>query len=1114
MQRWLVTSFIIIAGLMALIAADQFLRAQTHAQNNELLESRLNFAATRFEQAIRQRIGVIEDMAELSLIGGQWAQEDDFGKVVRSLRDGDPAIQAVARVNPAGEVRYFLPAGGDGTLARVVGEQIAEGALFEKGRRLARTVVANPVTTRADQRFMTVAVPLFHGGEFRGFMIGVLDLTVLIRSILEIGQEGIGFQIKDADGRLFYSVTFTTGDVRRYEMKVADAWWELSDGWADRPPAPDGRVRGMLWLLGVLLILISAAYVNRRFDDSRGLSQAIASRLHALREETRKLGQSLNSQYRGGARQNGDARTRGRPGLLEKKIPVGLFHADAGGRLTLVNERWCEITGWDEGHALGRPWFDAITASDRDAVRKSWQQAVEKGRAFDGELRFVRPDGGQRWVLVQAVPASQENPASESFIGACTDITAQKTSAEAVKASEEELRTVLKGMQDTYFRTDDHGRIVRISESVGKLLGYEPGEMGGMPVYRLCLHARDRRQLISLLGKKGAAITDYELQLKKRDGSSVWVSLNARFCEQGGAGGPGIEGSVREITARKKIEARFLELTRSLESSREAAVVTTPEFIIEYVNPAYERMSGYRRDELLGREIDLTESSQGRPERHRKIMRALLEGKSYRGTFVNFHHNGSLFYEERTISPLRDEQGRITHIVATGHDVTARIHHQPDNGKLALSGCEPCGGLPGEQSFMEMLDKSLERARLHQRFVAVMLIGLEMPRDSGDGNGRDLEDCVIQAFLRRLREAVRDEDVVACFDNGEYAVLLDDISKLSHVSIIARKVVITITPPVELDQRRLALNASIGISIYPEDGEDGEALVRNARGAMLRARKLGRNKYQFSSADMSARILARRAMEEGLRHALERNEFVLHYQPQLDIHTNQVVGAEALLRWQHPELGLLFPGDFVPLLEETGLIETVGAWVLEQSFAQAHAWHRAGFTRLRITVNLSNRQFNDPDFITRIEGIIQRTGIEPALLELELTESVIMRNTRAANAALDSLDAMGVKFSIDDFGTGYSSLYYLKRFPVDTLKIDRSFISDVTTNPDDAAIVSAIIGMGHNMKLKVIAEGVENHEQMSFLRAHDCDIIQGFLFSQPLLPAGMTRVLREKSVLH
>ncbi|HFD92277.1 MAG TPA: EAL domain-containing protein [Gammaproteobacteria bacterium] len=1112
MQRWLVTSFIIIAGLMALIVADQYLRTQTDEHNDELLETRLQFAATRFEQAIRQRIGIIEDIAALSLIDGQGEDERRFGKVVRSLRGGDPAIQGVARVNREGEVRYYFPTTDDETLVRVVGEQIAEGALFEKGRRLARTVTANPVNTRGDRRLMTVAVPLFHGGEFRGFMIGVLDLTVLIKSILEIGQEGIGFQIKDADGRLFYSVTFTTDAVRTYEMKVADTWWVLSDGWSGRPPAPDATIRGMLWLLGALLILVTAAYVNRRLDDAQGLSQVIASRLHALREETRKLGQSLNGQFNGSARQAGSRQRQ--DALLEKRIPVGLFHADAEGKLTLVNERWGEITGMGEEKALGRPWYEAVAEPDREKVCRDWQDATKAGRTYNGEVRIMRPGGEQRWVLVQAVPASQENHGTESYIGACTDITAQKASADAVMSSEEELRTLLKGMQDTYFRTDAHGRIVRISESVRKLLGYEAGEMTGMPVYRLCLHARDRRQLIGLLGQKGAAITDYELQLKKRDGHPVWVSLNARFCDQGDSGGSGIEGSVRDISARKKIESRFLELTRSLETSSEAALVTSPEFIVEYVNPAYERMSGYRRDELLGREIDLTESSQGRPERHRKIMRALMAGKRYRGTFVNFHANGSLFYEERTISPIRDGQGRITHVVATSRDVTAQIHHHKGNGEMVREGCEPCGKLPGRQAFMELLEKSLERARLHQHFVAVMLIDLEKPRVSSDGNGRDMEDCVVQAFLQRLGDAVRDEDVVACFDSGEYAVLLDDISKVNHISIIARKVVTTITPPVELDQQRINLNTSIGISVYPEDGENGEALVKNARSALQRARKLGRNKYQFSSADMSARILARRTMEEGLRHALARNEFILHYQPQLDIHTNQVVGAEALLRWQHPELGLLFPGDFVPLLEETGLIETVGEWVLEQSFAQAHAWHRSGFTNLRITVNLSNRQFNDPGFITKIEGIIQRTGIEPALLELELTESVIMRNTRAANAALDSLDAMGVKFSIDDFGTGYSSLYYLKRFPVDTLKIDRSFISDVTSNPDDAAIVSAIIGMGHNMKLKVIAEGVENHEQMAFLRAHDCDIIQGFLFSQPLLPAGMTRVLREKSVLH
>ena len=1111
MQRWLATSFIIIAGFMALILADQYLRTQTAAHNGEMLETRLRLAGAQFEQAIRHRIALVEDIAALSLIDSHLGDERQFHEVVRRLRGDDRAIQGVAYMGLQGAVQYYFPAAGDETLTKVVSAQITAGALFEKSRRLARTVTANPVNVDGGRRLMTVVVPLFQVGEFKGFMLGVLDLTVLISAVLETGQQGIGFQLRDASGRLFYGATFANDDIKSYEMRVGDVWWVLSDGWSEAPPAPDITVRSMLWLLGLLLILTAGAYINRRFDYNQGLSLVIANRLRALREETRKLGQSLNGQLGNNASQG---RMQRQDAVLDGKVPVGLFSTDAKGRLSYVNERWCEISGMDVDKALGLSWFDTVAGPDREKVRSDWEQACAAGRAYSGEVCFLHPDGSERWVLVQAVPANEEGNGLMTYMGACTDISAQIASTEAVKSSERELRTILKGMQDTYFRTDAHGRIVRVSESVRKLLGYEAGELTGVPVYRLCLHARDRRQLIGLLGQKGAAITDYELQLKRRDGVPVWVSLNARYCGHGGDGGAGIEGSVRDISARKKTESRFLELTKSLEGSEEAAVITSPEFIIEYVNPAYERMTGYRRGELLGRKIHAAEAGPARTERHKKIMSALLEGKTYRGTFVNFRKDGSLFYEERTIAPFRDDQGRLTHVVATGHDVTSRIHHRQGSDAAARETGSPCGELPGPQAFMEMLEKSIARARLHNRFVAVMLIDLKRPVISVDGNGHDLEERVIQAFLRRIGDAVRDEDVVACLDSGAFVVLLDDISNVKHLSIIARKVVATITPPVVLDRHRVALDAGIGISIFPEDGEEGEVLVKNARSAMLRARKLGRNRYQFSSADMSARILARRTMEDGLRHALERNEFLLHYQPQLDIHTNQVVGAEALLRWQHPELGLLFPGDFVPLLEETGLIETVGEWVLEQSFAQAHAWHQAGFDSLRITVNLSNRQFNDPGFITKIERIIQRTGIEPALLELELTESVIMRNTRAANAALDSLDAMGVKFSIDDFGTGYSSLYYLKRFPVDTLKIDRSFVSDVTTNPDDAAIVSAIIGMGHNMKLKVIAEGVENQEQMAFLRAHDCDIIQGFLFSQPLLPAGMSRVLREKSALH
>ena len=566
-----------------------------------------------------------------------------------------------------------------------------------------------------------------------------------------------------------------------------------------------------------------------------------------------------------------------------------------------------------------------------------------------------------------------------------------------------------------------------------------------------------------------------------------------------------LQAIVRDISERKLQDAQVSKLSSIMEQTADIVIVTNTAGIIEYVNPSFEKITGYTYNEAVGNSPGLISSGQHKPEFYNHMWQTITSGESYSNIFINRRKDGSLFYEEKTITPIKDRTGTITHYVATGKDISERIRVHEHLQHMAHH--DALTDLPNRNLFLDRLQQSLNRARWHDRLVAVMFMDLDRFKIINDTLGHNVGDQLLLQLSRRLDKTVRDGDTIARFGGDEFAILLDDIDSDSHISSLAQKLLDTLTEPFKINKQDLYVTASIGVSIFPNDGEDSETLLRNADVAMYRAKDLGKNNYQFYSDDLSARIFERLTLENHLRHALERNEFALYYQPQIDARTQKISGVEALLRWEHPDLGLVMPNNIVPLLEETGLIEKVGHWVLETACQQSRVWHDAGWSYLHMSVNISSRQFNNTDFISSLHDIINQTEINPEFLELELTESMLMRNASTTVNALHSLGGLGVRFAIDDFGTGYSSLTYLRRFPIDTIKIDSSFIHDVTDNPDDAAIASAIIVMAQSLSLNVIAEGVENQGQLDFLTARDCYYVQGNFFSRPLPAEELTRLL-------
>ncbi|GAB7027626.1 sensor domain-containing protein [Geotalea toluenoxydans] len=444
--------------------------------------------------------------------------------------------------------------------------------------------------------------------------------------------------------------------------------------------------------------------------------------------------------------------------------------------------------------------------------------------------------------------------------------------------------------------------------------------------------------------------------------------------------------------------------------------------------------------------------------------------------------------------------------LAIVRDITDRKKAEDEIQQLAYY--DTLTGLPNRSLLQDRLGQSIVQAVRDNRKVAIMCLDLDRFKSINDTLGHVAGDSLLATVAERLTECVWETDTVARIGGDEFVIIISAIEHAEDLNKIAEKILAAISKPLALNGQEIFITASIGIAIYPEDGTDVQGLLKNADLAMYKAKDQGRDTFQYFSQEMNVQTLEHLILENSLRRALERNEFVIFYQPQMDLKSGRLVGMEALIRWQHPDLGLLPPSRFIPMAEETGLILPIGEWALQTACAKNRAWMDAGFMPLRVAVNLCGIQFRQKKFIELIEAVLKKTGLAPSQLELELTESMLMSKAEESTTVLHKLKEMGVSLAIDDFGTGYSSLSYLKNFPINRVKIDRSFIRDVPNNPDDTAIVSAIIAMAHNLNLKVTAEGVENHSQLEFLSTRNCNEIQGYLLSSPLPEAEFTRFLR------
>ena len=456
--------------------------------------------------------------------------------------------------------------------------------------------------------------------------------------------------------------------------------------------------------------------------------------------------------------------------------------------------------------------------------------------------------------------------------------------------------------------------------------------------------------------------------------------------------------------------------------------------------------------------------------------------------------NGIVF--ECAYSRLLDEQGDVIGLIGVAADITER--KRAEARLMQLANFDTLTSLPNRALFHDRLAHALAKAHRSKKMVALLFLDLDRFKTINDSLGHYAGDELLKSVAERLQKNAREDDTVARLGGDEFTVILEGITYNEDATIVARKILEVMGQPFYLDGHEVFVTTSMGIAIYPLDGDNSDDLLKNADTAMYRAKEQGRNGYRFYTADMNAKAVEHLIMESSMRHALERNEFEVYYQPQIDVHSRELTGFEALLRWRHPDLGLLYPNQFLPLAEDNGLIVIIGEWVLHHVCGQAALWQRTGLPPVRVAVNLSGRQFRQENLVESVARALQESGLSPQLLELEITENFLLDNIQSAVITLNRLHDLNVQLAMDDFGTGYSSLSYLKRFPLNSLKIDQSFVRDISTDPDDAAIAEAIIALAKTLRLRVMAEGVETEEQLYFLRSRGCDQAQGFLINEAI----------------
>lgn len=829
-----------------------------------------------------------------------------------------------------------------------------------------------------------------------------------------------------------------------------------------------------------------------------------------------------------------------------------LVEIGADGRFTYVSPNVAAITGYEPSSLLGTSIFNAIHPDDTPTAMKAFLTAVASGKSAEIQVRMRMANGEYRWI--EGYGQSYRKSALDIRVFAVVrDVTDRRRAEEAARQSEERLLLHVAQTPVAVIGWDANGKLAEWNPAARSIFGYELDEAIGRDGAELLLPkdaagllssrigtwkdtARSRRTTQENITKDGRRIICewHDTPLVASDGTLIGITSIVQDVTERVKAQEALrdsEAAIRslyEVTSAPHIDfhekvravlgmgCTFFR-TRSGLISRfdgknfEIVAAQTPEdrFQVGDILP----LAWMYSSEVVSKNdtVAITHASEEGWASHPAFLRQRLE--SFIGTPVAI--GGELY---GTIA-FADSEPRSTPFSATEKDflrliaqwLGLAIERGEVEAELRYSALhDALTGLPNQRLLNDRLQMAIAHAKRSGNPIAVCFLDLDRFKVVNDTLGHRIGDDLLKAVTKRLAECLRENDTLARLGGDEFVLLLPEVTDTAAAGKIAQRLLDALEQPLVVEGDELFVTASLGVSIYPKDGSDPETLIKNADHAMYRAKDLGRATYQMYSADDGFNR-DRLALETSLRRAIKNDELLLHYQPQIDIASGEIVGIEALVRWNHPERGLIAPGDFIPLAEETGLVVPIGAWVMQHACAQVAQWRRLGFPPFRLAVNVSARQFRQRSFVESVETVLRSNSIDPGTLEIELTESVTMHAGEAELDALERLKHLGVRLAMDDFGTGFASLSNLKRFPIDAVKIDRSFVSDCLNSTDDAAIVKAVVSMGHALRLQVTAEGVETKEQLAFLQLLGCDLAQGYLIGRPTDATEFERLIAERS---
>ncbi len=996
-----------------------------------------------------------------------------------------------------------------------------------------RIVFAGPLDLKSGGRGFVARMPVYltppggkpGGGRYWGFAQVVILQDALFREagLLDPGS-GLDFALRGKDGEgatgsVFWGNPELYGaDPVLLDINLPHGSWQLAatpkGGWRASPAIHRLDLIGGILTLAVAVL---AWFVTRNPLRLRELADQ-ASR--ALVENEIRMKH------------------------LFDQAPVGMVRLDTTGRITDCNRAFLEAVGGQRSEAIG---FNMATQA-RDATLVPYIRRALAGEASTLETAYTSTLGDKRGdyrfffqpillqqrvtgVLVFVEDISERKEAERKLREIHAELenrvaarTRELTEAnriletliqereQAGQALQEQLhfnQALFNAIPNPVFYKNREGRYLGCNEAFSRLYGLRPEDLAGKTVYDVAppeVADTYRRMDDALFAEPGLQIYEYAVPLPSGEMRSLMFN-KATFNDSDGHVA-GLVGVIVDLTERKREQEQLAEaeaLFRGLVEQSLAGIYIIQDKRFTYVNPRMADIFGYSPEEMLRLgpyDIVLPEDH----DRLKQNIRKRSEGDTAasRNIYRAWRQDGSLIEVEVHSRPM-EYQGRPA-LIGILLDITEQQKAERQLNFLAFY--DVLTGLANRTLFLDHLRLAMAGAKRHDTLMALHFLDLDRFKEINDTLGHHVGDLLLQSVAARLQECLRDTDTVARLGGDEFAIIQTDLEGIEGAETLAAKIMEALARPFTLDGNEVYTSTSIGITVYPVENADPEQLLKNADMAMYAAKNQGRNNFQFFSASMNVETHSRMKLQAGLRQALENGEFVLFYQPKVSLQNGQIVGAEALLRWRAADGKLVPPNDFIPVAEESGLIVPIGEWVLAAACRQTLAWQETGYPALRMSVNLSPVQFKRNNLIETVTAALRESGLPPHALELEITESLLMDNDRAALDALEWLRELGVRVSVDDFGTGYSSLNYLKRLPVDTLKIDRSFIDDIPHNSDDVAIARSIISLGHHLNLNIVAEGVETAAQAEFLLAHGCDEVQGFYFSRPVPAEEFETLLR------